>query len=215
MTVIKYDAPTYSDAAYVKGVANRDERMASALYKHCKRYFDENYRGVFFVGNEYKDEIFQEAFIALWEMIASEKIFVENGELKGKGGKRFSAKLTTFFMSVAKRKYLEWVRKNNPFETKEEDELQCWISEIDIISDLLFDNEDDVMFEIILDCISHMSKRCNEILTMFYYEEKNLDEIMKEIPDFKSKNALKTRKYKCMEELRTTANSIYQRHLNA
>ena len=215
MTVIKFDAPTYSDAAYVEGVANRDERMEGALYKHCKRYFDENYRGVFFIGNEYKDEIFQEAFITLWEIIASAKIFVENGVLKGKGGKRFTAKLTTFFMSVAKLKYLEWVRKNNPFETKEEDELQSWINEIDIISDLPYDNEEEVMLEIISYCISHMSKRCNEIITMFYYEEKNLDEIMKEIPEFKSKDALKTRKYKCMEGLRITANSIYQRYLNA
>lgn len=62
MAVIQFDAPTYSDAAYVEGVANRDERMERALYKHCKRYFDENYRGVFFIGNEYKDEIFQGKF---------------------------------------------------------------------------------------------------------------------------------------------------------
>lgn len=135
--------------------------------------------------------------------------------LKGKEGKPFLGMLTTYFMSIAKRKYLEWVRKSNPFETREEKEMQDWINEMDIISDLLYDDADEKMFEIISDCISRMSKRCNEILTMFYYEEMNLDEIMKKIPEFESRNALKTRKYKCMEELRITANSIYQRYLNA
>ena len=48
---------------------------------------------------------------------------------------------------------------------------------------------------------------------MFYYEEKTLDDIMIELTTFESKNALKTRKYKCMEELRKSAKSIYRRYL--
>ena len=76
------------------------------------------------------------------------------------------------------------------------------------------DNGREMMLDIISYCISRLPKRCRQILTMFYYEEKTLDDIMKELPSFESKDALKTAKYKCMENLRKTVKTIYQRCLN-
>ena len=49
----------------------------------------------------------------------------------------------------------------------------------------------------------------------YYYEEKSLDAILQELPNFESKNALKTMKYKCMENLRKSAQEIYHRYLNS
>ena len=215
MVIIRLNAKTYSDAAYVEGVFKRNPIMERALHYHCKRYFDENYKGVFFVGNEYKDEIFQDAFIKLWENIVNKKIYAEDGVLKGKGGEAFSGKLTTYFMSIAKLKYLEWARENLHKVSDEEEERRRQKQEIELFMTLLYDSDDEVMLEIIADCISHMSERCNQILTMFYYEEKTLDDIMIELPTFDSKNALKTAKYKCMEILRKSAKSIYRRYLNS
>lgn len=215
MAVTRLYVKTYSDAAYVEGVFKRDPIMERALYYHCKRYFDENYKGVFFIENEFKYEIFQNAFIKLWENIANKKIFVEDGVLKGKGGDAFSGKLTTYFMSIARLKYLEWVRENLHKASGEEEERRRREQEIELFKTLLYDSDDEVMLEIIADCVSHMSERCNQILTMFYYEEKTLDDIMIELPTFDSKNALKTAKYKCMETLRKSAKSIYRRYLNS
>lgn len=215
MAVTRLNAKTYSDVAYVEGVFRRDPIMERALHYHCKRYFDENYKGTFFVGNEHKDEIFQEAFITLWEKIMNKKIYVEDGELKGKDGVAFSGKLTTFFMSIARLKYLEWARENLHQYTDEEEERRRREQDVEMFKSLLYDSNDETMLEIIADCISKMSKQCNQILTMFYYEEKTLDDIMVELRTFESKNALKTRKYKCMEELRKSAKSIYRRYLNS
>lgn len=215
MAILKLKTTAYSDVTYVEGVFTRDPVMERALYYHCKRYFDENYKGVFFVGNEYKDEIFQEAFITLWEKIMNKKIYVDDGELKGKGGDAFSGKLTTFFMSIARLKYMEWARENLHADTDEEDRGNRQGQETKLFQALLYDSDDETMLEIIADCISKMSKQCNQILTMFYYEEKTLDDIMTELSTFESKNALKTRKYKCMEELRKSAKSIYHRYLNS
>ena len=64
--------------------------------------------------------------------------------------------------------------------------------------------------EIIADCISKMSERCYQILTMFYDEEKNLDTILVELRSFNSKDALKTAKNKCLNKLKESANSIYE-----
>ena len=215
MAVTRLNVKTYSDVAYVEGVFRRDPMMERALHYHCKRYFDENFRGVFVVGNDHKDEIFQEAFITLWEKIMNKKIYVEDGELKGKDGDAFSGKLTTFFMSIARLKYLEWARENLHRDTDEEEERRRREQEMELFKTLLYDSDDETMLEIIADCISKMSKQCNQILTMFYYEEKTLDDIMVELRTFESKNALKTRKYKCMEELRKSAKSIYRRYLNS
>ena len=215
MTVTRLNVKTYSDVAYVDGVFRHDPIMERALHYHCKRYFDENYKCVFFVGDEYKDEIFQEAFITLWEKIINKKIYVEDGELKGKNGNVFSGKLTTFFMSIARLKYLELVRENLHRYTDVEEERRRREQEAEMFKSLLYDSDDETMLEIIADCISKMSKQCNQILTMFYYEEKTLDDIMIELTTFESKNALKTRKYKCMEELRKSAKSIYRRYLNS
>lgn len=215
MAVTRLNVKTYSDVAYVEGVFRHDPVMERALHYYCKRYFDENYKGVFFVGNEYKDEIFQESFITLWEKIMNKKVYVEDGELKGKNGDMFSGKLTTFFMSIARLKYLELARENMHRYIDVEEERRRREQEAELFKTLLYDNDDETMLEIIADCISKMSRQCNQILTMFYYEEKTLDDIMIELRTFESKNALKTRKYKCMEELRKSAKSIYRRYLNS
>ena len=215
MAVTRLNIKTYSDVAYVEGVFKRDSVMERALHKHCKQYFEEKYRGVFFVCDEHKMEIFQDSFIKLWENIVNKKIYVEDGVLKGKEGKEFSGKLTTYFMSIAKIKYLEWTRDNQYSISKDKEEYLRREQDVEQFKSLLYDNNDEMMLEIIADCVGQMPERCNQILTMFYYEKKTLDDIMVELPTFLSKNALKTAKYKCMENLRKSAKSIYHRYLNS
>ena len=212
--MIKLKAKTYSDTTYVEGVSHRDREMERALYEHCKRYFDDNYWGVFFISSEtQKMEVFQNAFITLWENIERKKIRVEDGVLKGKGGSLFTSSLTTYFMGIAKLKYLEWVREHSRIDCEEEGQPRGM--DLDAYRDLLYDDGKEAMLTIIADCISRMSERCNQIISMFYYEEKNLDDILEALPSFKSKDALKTAKHKCMENLRKTAQGIYHRYLNA
>ena len=78
---------------------------------------------------------------------------------------------------------------------------------------MLYGESDNIQLEIIADLISKMSERCYEILSKFYYEDKDLDRILTEIPSIESKNALKTKKHKCMENLREVANETYRRYL--
>lgn len=212
MAVFKLKRKDYSDAAYVAGVYGRDPVMERAMYLYCKKYFDDNYKGVFFIGDDNKDEVFQEAFLTLWENIIRQKIYAQNGKVIGKGGEPLSCELTTYFMSIAKHKYIEWARHNNLTDKKEEHHIQP--AEMNLVNEV-FEYGEDTMIEIIADCVAHMSKRCNQIITMFYYNEMTLDDIMTVLPTFESKNALKTAKYKCMENLRNAANEIYNNYLNS
>lgn len=215
MSIIKLRSKAYSDVDYVDGISKHNPVVEYALQKHCKQYFDEYYRSVFFVKDEHKKEIFQESFITLWEKIEKGSIYVDEGVLKGKDGIPFKGKLTTYFMSIAKLKYLEWVRSRRTTQSLEENEQSLDELDMGAYKDLLYDEDDHVMLTIIADCVGHMSERCNQILTMFYYEEKTLDDIMIALPTFESKNALKTAKYKCLENLRKSAQDIYRRYLNS
>lgn len=206
------------EARLVAGVYNKDRRIQSELYAYCSRYFRANYRGVFFADDESATEIFQNTFIAMWENIERRKIYVSDGTVMGRNNEPLNCSLLTYFMGIARIKYLEWVREH-PSYSDPETEMGRKVKEEGFDAqeyiNMLYDLEDNKMIEIIADVISHMSKRCSEILSKFYYEEKDLDTILSEIPSIGSKNALKTKKHKCMESLRDSAKNIHNNYLNS
>ncbi len=218
MATIQFRAKTYSDVAYVEGVASHNQKMAYEMERHCRRYFNEHYKGVFFCGDDIRMEIFQDSFIKLWENIENGKLHVKDGVLLGANDEPFKSSLTTYFMSIARLKYLEYTRSVKPQVEISEEEKSGKLRRgetDDSMMDYLCDKSMKTMEDVIADCIAVMSERCNQILTKFYYEEKNMDVIMAEIPSFTNKNALKTMKYKCMETLRTNAQDIYKRYVNS
>ena len=205
------DSP--SDVAIVDGVFHHDRAMGYALYEVCRVYFEDNFRGIFLVSEDDEKDIFQNSLETLLNKIEDRKIYVEDGVLKGKNGNPFTSSLTTFFMGIAKLKYKEWVR-NHPIGTpfnSENGKKTSQRNDEELYRDILYDEGENSMLSIIADCISKMSERCNQILTLFYYKEKSLDEILGIIPSYKSKNALKTEKNRCMNTLRESANAIYKR----
>ena len=67
---------------------------------------------------------------------------------------------------------------------------------------------------VVADAVLAMSDRCRQILTLFYYEQRSLDEILEIRPENTSKVGLKTSKYKCMQRLREVVrNRFAQLHL--
>ena len=206
------------EARLVAGMYDKHRKIQSVLYAYCSRYFWANYRGVFFADEKAATEIFQNTFIAMWENIERRKIYVSDGRVMGKNNEALSGSILTYFMGIARIKYLEWVREH-PSYADPETEMGRKIKEEGFDAqqyiNMLYDSEDNKMLDIIADVISHMSERCCEILSKFYYEEKDLDTILFEIPTIGSKNALKTKKHKCMESLRTSAKNIYCNYLNS
>ena len=207
----------YSEANLVESVYKHNSKMERKLYDYCKQYFDNHYHSMFFIGEGHKNEIFQEAFITLWEHIENRRIYAEEGVLYGRKGEMFYGSLTTYLMSIAKLKYLEWSRstkKINVSDKEKESGMKKW--DWEQFQEQIYNNDDEsqLKLDLISDCINKMSPQCNKILTMFYYEEKSLDNIMAELPTFVSKDALKTAKYKCMERLRASFKHIYYTYMN-
>lgn len=205
----------YPDVELVKGVYEKDARLTEELFKKCKGYFDDHFQGKFFKeAAEDKEDIFQNSFIKLWEKIQQRKIYVEDGCLKGRKGEKFNGKLTTYLMSIANYKYLEWVR-DYPIERNgslDSTKVQKTGSEdLDAFS-ILYGDDEDVKMQIVADCISHMAERCNQILSMFYLEGMKLDRIWENLPTITTYDALKNGKSRCYKKLKECANGIYEQY---
>lgn len=216
---IQFRAPIQeNEARLVMGMADKRWYTQYELYAYCSDYFWDNYRGVFFADEKAAAEILQNTFIAFWENIERRKIYVEDGIVMGKDNKPLNGSILTYFMSIARNKYLEYGREH-PVYADPETELGGLLRgegfDPNEYIGMLYDSSENMMLEIIADVISHMSPRCSRILTKFYYEEKKLETILKEMPTIESYDALKTKKNKCLKNLRESAREIYHRKLNS
>ncbi len=214
--IIAFESIWQREAWLIEGTYKGDRSAQFELYQYCADYYYEKYRGIFYATEEAVEEIMQNSFIKLWENIEYGKIYAEDNIVKGKDGKPFSGSIRTYFMGIAKLKYLEWLREH-PFFADPETEMGRKVrangfDEQEYL-DMMYGDSNNIQLEIIADLISKMSERCYEILSKFYYEDKDLDRILEEIPSIESKNALKTKKHKCMETLREVANETYRRYL--
>lgn len=204
----------YSDYAVVEGLQARNERIEEWFYKSAKAYFNEHFNEVFF-DKDRKQEIFQMAFLKLWTEIYNGKITMHDSAVcrQQRNGDYLpmTCRLTTFLMTFAKTEYRELVRSNH---------LDTFAEVYDNVntSDMVvtaFDNEEDIETHknrIVDDCINELPPRCTEVLTLFYYEGKSLNEILEIRSDRNtSKNGLKTAKNKCMNTLRERIISEFKR----
>lgn len=209
----------YSDREVVEGLQGRERRMEEWFYHKAKRYFDDSFNQVFF-DKDKKQEIFQSAFVKLWTEIDNHRICICEQEVcrQQKNGEYMpmTCSLTTFLMAFARTEYRELVRN-----TKEDcyGEFFDDAEQADVIV-TSFDKAEDAEEQknrIVDDCISQLTPRCAEILTLFYYKEMSLDEILEQRSDKNtSKNGLKTAKNKCMNTLRDRITTEFQKyHLTA
>lgn len=220
MAIIKLHAKRLTDADYIRGLAQNDDKVVSEMYKEWIKYFDAKSYNLFFNMGEDKKDIRQDAFLELLNMVRLGKIYTSGDQVMGRNGKAFSCNLMTFLMAVAVNKKREIVRKKEQLKYWDEiySTAERQMNPALSPDGMTYSQEEQVMHEIIANCLSFMPKRCKEILTMFYYQEKSLDEIMvffsKSEEGIKSKDALKTRKNKCMNSLREEAKKRYSYYLN-
>lgn len=200
------------DAELVKRLTT-DVRIQEALYNEWYNYFETHYRGVFFNIDNNKDVLIHDAFMTLYKKVESGAIYADDC-VRSADGKPFSCRLTTFMMKIAINKNRELVRSDEHLESLDDVNARPVVEEA---AEYPFSDEPDELLirEIVASTIADMSERCRQVLTLFYYKQKNLDEILDIMPSFESKDALKTHKHKCMTRLKEIALDIYNSYLNS
>lgn len=192
-----------SDVEVVDGLASHNSRVEEWFYASAKRYFNEHFREVFF-DLDRKQEIFQTAFLKIWTEIENGRIAVKDGVLVRRQTDGtitpMTCSLNTFVMAYAKNEYRELVRNVKECSY---DELIETGQMATPSAESVDDDDEEFKNRIVDECIQQISPSCADILTMFYYEGKSLDEILELRKDKNSsKNGLKTAKNKCMNTLR-------------
>ena len=192
----------YSDCEIIVGLQSHNREIESYFYENLSSYFEQHFNETFF-DQDSKNEVFQTALIKLWTEIENKRIRVIDGKIcrKQVSGelKEMTASLTTFLMTFAKNEYREIlrnVREDNLEEVINNPDLKVFPKEPG-------ETEEELRMRLIDECIMSMSPRCIEIITLYYYKHKSLDDIMEIRSDKNtSKDGLKTAKSKCLVTLR-------------
>ena len=188
-----------TDVEVVEGFQRNDEGLQRRFYRRCWAYYCDKRSGTFefHASAATPDDLFQDAFLKLWEEIQSFHIQVRDGVVcrynKEHELRKMSASLLTFFMSIAKNKNFELFHDDEFLE-----ELAPQMGE-EMVEE---EAEERVLDRIARWCVYKLPDRCKDILTKFYYYGMSLDEILEAREENTSKDGLKTGKAKCMKLLK-------------
>lgn len=210
--IIGIGKKTLVDSQVIREVQRRNDYVTESFYYECKKYFMSSYKAVF-SREDIKEDIFQQSFVKLWTEIETKKIFLDENDniqrIDRKGNiRRLTCNLKTFLIDIAKNDYRDWLRHDR---LELEEDFESFAHMVEIHSAILpEDSSDNLQEQIVANCVLGLPPRCKEILTMFYYDNMSLDEIMQVRGEKNiSKNGLKTGKYKCMETLKVKVKEMY------
>lgn len=186
-----------TDIEIVRGLQQKDEAVEISFYTDCFRYFKERQKGIMVCESGFVEgyDLFQDAYLVLWNEITSRNIHVRDNSLfrynKWGVSRKLSVSLKSFLMSIVKNKSYELLREEGLYVHES-------------LEALGFDDyEPEISREGIVELVvASLPKRCQEILTLFYYEHKSLDEILAIRKENVSKDGLKSGKSKCMGQLK-------------
>lgn len=195
---------TYTDVEVVKELQVCSRRAEDWFFRTAQTYFDNHFHEVFF-DQDKRQEIFQDAFLILWTEISNGKITVAEEQLvrQQKDGlfRPMTCTLSTFLMAIARNEHRELLRENKVVLVPEFYDNKA-MADNSLMPISIEEDDDTRKARIVDECLNGMSPRCREILTLFYYEDKSLDEILELREENNSKVGLKTSKYKCVNTLR-------------
>lgn len=190
---------SYTDESYVREIQKGNKEVIEHFYTHCRDYFRRTYKRLFQEENLEAD-FFHESFIKLWKEIRHGSIFVEGGLIYKKNAvgeiNTLKCSLRTYLLDITKNDYNQYLRRKEMSSSDMEELLNEKIDEKEITT-----HTEDLKSKIVSECVKNLPASCYKIISLFYYEQKNYDEIMEMSDNYTSKDALKTRKYKCMEQL--------------
>lgn len=211
----------YTDAEVIEGLQNNNREIERNFCRSCKAYFKERYMGVMVIRRGARDEedLFQDSFLKLWKEIQARRIYIRDNyawRTDNTGvDRKMSASLRTYLMAIAKYKNYEMIREEEIYVSEQlnvsgsDDEEP----QLPIRHDSIEEESDEHISEWIVGrCVDELPPRCKDILTLFYYEGKSLDEILAIRDENQSKDGLKTGKSKCMKTLKNRILEQFSRY---
>lgn len=167
----------------LEGLSSGEDELinqaVAACYRHfyqpVQRYLAKNGAQSFEI-----DDVFQEAITSLYERIRKDgSVSVEN--------------LGNYIIGIAKFKWLEKKRKDGRLPLTEMEHHE--------VKDDSSTGEDEERWTWVEQQMENLTESCRKLLTLFYFDRCSTDEIAEKL-GYSSTDAVKTRKYKCLNHLR-------------
>ena len=178
---------SYTDEFYILEIQKENMKVINHFHTYCRDYFRKTYKKLFQEEN-LEDDFFQESFVKLWKEIRRCSIFVQNNQIYKRNAageiNLLKCSLRTYLIDITKNDYNQYLRKKEVSARDMEQLLNSKMSEADVTT-----HTEDLKSKIVSD---------NKFITFV-----TLCQVFAmPVPDnYTSKDALKTRKYKCMEQL--------------
>jgi len=171
----------FSDKQFIQRIQENDKTVLGEIYiKYEKQVF--NYIKTHGGDDFDAEDMLQESIIVFWQN-------VNNGKFN------LSSKLGTYIVAVAKNKWRAQLRKRNKLSNAEISENIIDAEENPL--EFVLSEENKSSIQSAFDLIQPI---CKQLLMLFYFEERSLEEITK-ILNFSNSNVTKSKKYQCKKSL--------------
>jgi len=161
-------------------------KALSSIYKMYKSDFI-RYARKFNLSDEEVVDVYQDAILALRENVVTGKLNILNSTLK------------TYFFSIGKYMIYDCLRKKNNIDFKELKELEVNYKSEEF--NFLFTKELSEKQKKLSIAFQKLGDKCKRLLTLFYYQEYTLEEIVNEL-NYKTKDVVKSQKSRCLKTLK-------------
>lgn len=172
---------------------NKAENVIALLKKDdektIRKLYDENKKGFIFFANRYnlnaEDvlDVYQDAVIAL----------IENAK-KGKID-TLQSSISTYLFGIGKFMIFQKLKKEKKTFSKDD------FSNLEYVDEYYDEEENDIQVILLQKAFTKIGEQCRKVLQLFYYEERNLDEIQEEL-GYSNKDVLKSQKSRCLKQLK-------------
>ncbi|SFU20188.1 RNA polymerase sigma factor, sigma-70 family [Algoriphagus locisalis] len=171
---------------FVQDIRKGDKEKLEKIYSDNRDHFLTFARKYQLHDEQIKD-IYQESIIVFYENILDGKLVTLQSSIK------------TYLFAIGKYKLIQYLRKEEKYDVFpfEEKDLLDHIS----IQEMPSEEELDGKTAVLRTGLRQLGPKCQEVLRMFYYEGKKLEEIQMQL-GYESKDTVKSQKSRCIRQLK-------------
>lgn len=184
-SVMKEDKTHMTDTELVKLVRSGDVAGLSFVYEKFRKEFLNWIRKFSGCSIEDAQEYYQAATIILYENIMSSKVTELQSSLK------------TYLFGIGKNLTYQHHRKTERMERAKAE----YMIELELLAESRSAMQTELDLRVVAKCLSVIGEPCRQLLDLFYFRQKSMDEISSSM-GYKNPETAKNQKYKCMERLR-------------
>lgn len=175
----------YSDADLLAAIRNKDtlDEAIRYIYQH---YADTISSLIINNSGNHQDaqDIFQETVVTFIETVRKDKF-------------RGESSIKTFIVAIARNTWLNELKKRERSDIREEIYGKSSPVEEPDVSQLISEREKKQQFR---DLLGKLGESCRKILTLFYYENLTMKEMLDHLP-YGNEQVVRNKKYKCLQQL--------------